>query len=302
MPERMEDTVEYSIGEQFADGFFAAQGSGASLQLTFGATSHRGRVRNVNEDHYAVFRRRQSHEALLTNLPRQDLPATEVNSYGMVVADGVGGSAFGHFASRFAVQKMFELAGRATSWIIRLKDFDAQQVRERIDAYAREIQRAFVEMQNEDPSLAGMGTTWTSAHIVPPHVIVAHLGDSRAYLFRGGKLQCVTRDETLAQCFIDSGMAPESVSKFKNVLMNCFGGDSDEVSAQIHMLTINAGDRLLLCSDGLTDMVPEDEIAADLARYADPQLAAAALVALALQHGGKDNVTAVIGDVTPRGG
>jgi len=180
---------------------------------------------------------------------------------------------------------------------MRVTDFDAQQVRERIDAYAQEIQRAFVQMQHEDPALAGMGTTWTSAHIAPPHVIVAHLGDSRAYLFRGGKLQCVTRDETLAQCFIDAGMAAESVSKFQHVLMNCFGGDSAEVSAQIHMLTIKPGDRLLLCTDGLTDMVSEGEIAADLQRHDDPQIAAAALVALALQHGGKDNVTAVIGDV-----
>jgi len=113
--ERIEDTVEFSLADQFADRFFAEQGPRATMQLTFGATSHRGRVRKVNEDHYAVFRRRQSHDVLLTNLPPQDLPTTEVNVYGMVVADGVGGSAFGHFASRFAVQKIFELGSRAMS-------------------------------------------------------------------------------------------------------------------------------------------------------------------------------------------
>ncbi len=176
------------------------------------------------------------------------------------------------------------------------------QIRERVQAYVQEVRATMREYIQADPALAGMETTWTSAQLLPPHALVVHLGDSRAYLVHEGKLLQVTRDETMAQAFIDTGMNPESVKKFRHILLNNLSGDEDDGAAQIHQLQLGPGDRLLLCTDGLTDMVADEEIATILQQTSAPQAACDRLVAAALKHGGKDNVTVVLaaaGEVRP---
>ena len=112
--------------------------------------------------------------------------------------------------------------------------------------------------------------------------VTPDLGDSRAYRFRDGKLSQVTRDETMAQGLIDAGMDPDSVSKFNHVLVNSFGGGNENAVATIHSLDFDPDDSLLLCTDGLTDMVADDDIAKELGRHSTPQAACDALVELAL--------------------
>lgn len=292
MSDPSQDTVEFTHSDAFADRFFAPVASRVSID--FGGATHRGNVRSNNEDHFAVVRRQRSSEVLLSNLDSEAMGFVDVVAYGLVVADGIGGARFGEFASRLAVQSMLDLSVQATSWIMKLIDMDAQQVRERVQAYVDRIQETLQEYSQADPKLAGMGTTWTSAHLMPPHAVIVHIGDSRAYRFHAGKLEQITRDETMAQAFIDTGMDPDSVSKFSHVLLNCFGADNESVVAQIRKVSFEPGDWLLLCTDGLTDMVPEDEIAHEFQLQTSPQTKCDSLIKRALANGGKDNVTVVI--------
>jgi protein phosphatase len=292
MADSDKDTAEFAVAPEFADKFFDS--SERRLQFQFGAATHQGHLRPNNQDHYAVVRRRRISELIKSNLGPNDLILADDNAYGMIVADGMGGPKFGELASRLALQRMFELAQQATSWVTRLKDLDNQQIRERVNAYVKQIQATLRGQIQADSELAGMGTTWTSVHLLSPHALVVHIGDSRAYLLHQGRLDQVTRDETVAQALIDSGADPESVSRFRHMLLNSFGGDMDNVTAQIHQLQIDAGDQILLCTDGLTDMVSDEDIATILQTSASPQSACDGLISAALENGGHDNVTAVV--------
>jgi protein phosphatase len=292
MPKHDEETVEMQASDRFAKKFFAPVLP--VMRNESGAASHVGKVRQNNEDHYAVVKRRRVNEALLTNLSPDDLVLTDDSAFGMVVADGMGGASFGELASGLAIARMFELGRQASSWVMKYVDLDAQQIRDRVDAYVHEIQATMREHIQANPALAGMGTTWTSAHLLPPHALVVHMGDSRAYLLHRGNLQQVTRDDTVAQACIDAGMDPDSVKKFRHLVMNNLGDNAYDVIAHIYELEIEPGDKLLLCTDGLTGMVADGEIARILQDASTAQGACDQLISAALEQGGKDNVTAVV--------
>jgi protein phosphatase len=292
MAECDKETAEFEVALDFSDKFFDA--SKRRLRFEFGAATHQGHVRPNNEDHYAVVRRRRTSEMIASNLPSGDIVLADESAYSIVVADGMGGPEFGELASRMVLQRMFELAQQATSWVTRLKDLDNQQIRQRVDAYVKRIQATLREQIRAAPELTGMGTTWTSAHLMSDRALVVHIGDSRAYLWHQGKLHQITRDETVAQALIDSGAEPESVSRFRHMLINSFGGETDAVKAQIHEVHIDIGDQILLCTDGLTDMVNDEGIASILQASASPQSACNNLIGAALQGGGNDNVTVVL--------
>jgi protein phosphatase len=294
-PPDEQDTAAFIAGGRFSEEFFERRPQ--RLVFEFGAASHRGKVRPNNEDHYAVVRRRRTSELLLTNLEPQGATLADDSAFAMIVADGMGGARFGEFASRLALHRMFELAQQATSWVMKYTEQEVLQVRERVDAYVHAIQATMRDYIAADPQLAGMGTTWTSAHLMAPHALVVHIGDSRAYLLHDGELRQITKDETMAQAFIDSGLDPESVKRFRHILINSFGGGKDDVTAQIHHIQFEAGDRLLLCTDGLTNMVAAKDVAFVLQQKSAPQAACDALVALALDNGGRDNITAIVAAV-----
>lgn len=288
-----ESTTAYApVEHQFADLFFDPTRS--AWPIEFGSASHVGHRRTRNEDHFAIVRFHRGAEILNSSLQREQLSAKETYSHAMVVADGMGGMKAGELASRLALQTMLELAGQATSWVMKITDPNAQQIRERVEAYVQRVQQAIYEHGRADPATAEMGTTWTSAHILGEEAVVVHLGDSRAYRMRDGLLQQITTDETLAQSFIDAGMDADDVKQYSHILLNSFGGKSQEVSAQIHHVGLLPGDQLLLCSDGLTDMVSDEQIAAELGQRRKPQESCDALIQRALAAGGKDNVTLVL--------
>ncbi len=288
-----ENTVE-STEHEFATKFFVAPT--VPMRVQFAGASHLGRVRRNNEDHFAVICRRRTQEVLLSNLPPDVLAPTGEASYCFIVADGMGGAAAGEWASRLALQTAWDLAGQASSWIMRFHDLSAQQVRERAEAFASEIHRTLQEYGQADAQLTGMGTTWTSAYVVGWDVLVAHVGDSRAYVFRRGELSQITRDQTLAQELIDSGVPPEKTRGVRNILTNSLGGRRDTVSPDIEHLSLQQGDRLLLCTDGLSELVSDSEIAEIVGRPLAPQAAVDALIQLALDNGGRDNVTAILAE------
>jgi protein phosphatase len=217
-------------------------------------------------------------------------------AYFLVVADGIGGAAFGDVASKLALKTILELSSRATSWVMKFTDLDAQDLRQRIDAYIEQIQERFRECNHVDPRLRGMGTTLTCACVLPAHAVFVQIGDSRAYLHRGGELSQLTRDQTLAQDLVDKGAVPTDVKKFGHMLTNSLGGDNGPVEAEVIHLDLLAGDRIMLCSDGLSDMVDDTEIA-DILKMDELQPACDRLVQSALDHGGKDNITVVLCDL-----
>jgi protein phosphatase len=268
-----------------------------AVDVRFGALSHPGRVRTHNEDHYLVAERRRCRTVLLTNLPADVLPPVDDVAYVLAVADGIGGAAFGELASLLALRSAWEQAPSAIKWSWIINDHEIDELRERVELIFQRADQALMERAKQEPACAGMGTTLTGVYTVGPEAFVAHAGDSRVYLYRSGQLTRLTRDHTLAQRCLDEGVPVESRSWYR-ILTNCLGGREGEVRVEFHHFRLAEGDQLLLCTDGLTDMVSEDQVAGILGRNAPPQQAAQALVDRALECGGKDNVTVVLAHYT----
>jgi PPM family protein phosphatase len=263
------------------------------VRVQFGALSHPGRVRPNNEDHYLVVERRRSRSVLFTNLPEGLLRSADDVGYILAVADGMGGAAFGELASMLALRSGWDQEQGTIKWTWVINDQEIEELKERVELIFRGIHQTLLDRAKGAPELAGMGTTLTGAYTVGPEAFVGHVGDSRAYLFHAGKLTQLTRDHTLAQQCLDAGLEDPPRS-WHHVLTNCLGSSTQDIQVEFHHLRLADGDRLLLCTDGLSDMVPDPEIAAILGRHASPQEAAQALVEKALEGGGKDNVTVVL--------
>jgi PPM family protein phosphatase len=296
MSTNLQNTSEYVSDHGFGSQFFV--GPAAAVAVEFGGASHVGHVRENNEDHFAVIRRNRSQELLLSNLAADVLPPSKDETHCFFVADGIGGAAAGEMASRVAIQKAWDLTDQASSWVMRLQDLVAQQVQERMEAFVTEMHRTLCELGEADPDLAGMGTTWTSVYVVGWHALIAQVGDSRVYLWRHETLHQVTRDQTLAQVLIDSGVPPAETSAVRHILTNSLGGNEKLVVPDVGHVPLQSGDRLLLCTDGLTDQITDQEIGDALRRRLPLQATCDALIQLALDRGGNDNVTVVLAEFT----
>jgi len=293
-------------GEDFKTDEFAIPGpediaprpTGATVRADFAAASHPGRVRPNNEDHYLVVRIGRSLGILTTNLPVRGLPALgEEVGYAMAVADGMGGMAAGERASMLALISGIRLVLNSSKWHLRVDEQEARELVAQMRLYFQQVDRMLVAEAEADHSLAGMGTTLTVAYSVGADAFIVHAGDSRAYLYRGGRLHQLTHDHTVAQSLADAGMIrPDQVPTHarRHVLTNYLGGPPFGVQPECVTLRLADGDRLLLCSDGLTEMIDDPAIADALGRHAEPEAACQALVDLALERGGRDNVTVAL--------
>jgi len=209
----------------------------------------------------------------------------------VVVCDGMGGRPAGDVAAQVAastVKDELTVAGAAV----------VEAPGHALETAVEGANRAILETVRAHPEDKGMGTTCTAAVFGPDHAAFAQVGDSRAYLLRGGRLQLLTRDQTMAAELVDAGaLRPEQVAHFpyRHVLLQALG-NSGGVQPVITDLALEEGDRVLLCSDGLHGPVPDDAIAAILRASGDPFEATRALVSAALAAGGPDNVTAVVTD------
>jgi len=216
--------------------------------------------------------------------------AVHAGSWLLAVADGMGGMAAGDLASAIAIQAIarvdIELPDEAL----------VPALRGAVEAASAGIRDAVAE----DPSRQGMGTTLTALLIsaTGTRVALAHVGDSRAYLLRDGALRQVTRDDTFVQMLVDEGViTPEQAINHPRRAVVTQAIQGERIDPAYLVAEPRQGDRWLLCSDGLSNVVRADTLAATLSSYPDRQDCAKRLVDLALRAGGPDNITVVVADI-----
>jgi PPM family protein phosphatase len=264
------------------------------LSFEFGAATHTGLVRSENQDHYLVLRRTRTQQLLLTNMPTEQLPMPSDEAYAIAVADGMGGHSYGGLASALAIRTGWELAGRASSWVMKLGQLNRQELTERVEAFTHLMQQAFVDEFRANPDFGDSGTTWSAAYFVSSFTVVFNIGDSPCFLWRNGIMCRVSTDHTVEQEFMAAGVDREIAGRYGHMLTRCLGYDSQNARPDVYHLRLKPGDQLLLCTDGLTDMISDLDIAQCLDDSPNAQAACDDLVQRALAAGGRDNVTAVL--------
>ena len=273
------------------------------VHVDIGAISDRGKVREINEDAFVVFRMGRFMERVISNVPESELPSWhEESGHLMMVADGLGGHAAGERASHGALASAQQMILRSPHWALRLddpatRDGEIRAMFTRAKGYLAGTHDALHQQAANDPRLAGMGTTFTGAYCVGADLFVQHVGDSKAYLFSDGVLKKITRDHTVAQEYADMGVIPQEAvahHDLHHVLTRALGGPSEGLESDFHHLRLGDGDRLLLCSDGLTDLIPDEEITEILAANPLSANACRALVDEVLDSGATDNVTVIV--------
>lgn len=292
----LDDTADHAQFDPTVAWFFEREPS-VRTRIEVSGRSHPGKVRPNNEDNFLAVRRFRGREVLATSLPSELLHTTDDNAYAFAVADGLGGRKFGEIASLLAMRTGFELGGDEIKWSMKMNEREEAELRQKAETFFELINSALLAEIRESPELAGMGTTLTIAYSTGPELFVAHAGDSRAYLYRDGILRRLTRDHNLAQVLVDAGKAePGSIEaqRVSHVLTSYLGGTNQSLTIDVSHEKLADRDCLLLCTDGLSDMLGDDRIAAVLRDHAAPEDATRVLVEKALEAGGIDNVTVVV--------
>jgi protein phosphatase len=264
----------------------------------FGLTDA-GKVRQVNEDQFLIADLNRSMLIHQTSLSHEDHTRLFGGSQGklLLVADGMGGHAGGRRASALAVETITHYVLNTMPWFFRLHEAAGPDLDEDLRAALEQCQKRIEEAARVDPQRSRMGTTLTMAYLLWPRLYVVHAGDSRCYLHRGGRLEQVTRDHTVAQRMVDEGVlqpAEAEGSRYSHILYNCVGGGSHELSPDVYKATLHMGDSLLLCTDGLSKVVADAQIRDLLGGKQSAEETCRRLVAQANDLGGPDNITAVV--------
>ena len=249
------------------ESYRSGQNPQGNVSVLFGSRTDIGCIREQNED------------SLVVKAPL------------FVVADGMGGHAAGEVASEIAVNTLAECAPPHA---------DAEALGRAVEQANRDIINAAIAGEGRE----GMGTTCTAAMLEGDRLVIAQVGDSRAYLLQSGKLTQITRDHSLMANMIDAGqITPEEarVHPNRSVITRALGNDPDTVP-DLYQINVKDGDRLLICSDGLTSMIEDGEIQAVMNRISDPQQCASTLVDGAIAAGGLDNVTVIVVNVATHAG
>jgi protein phosphatase len=263
---------------------------------SFGLTDP-GKVRSTNEDQFLIATLLKALQVRQTSLPRPKVQHGRDRSDLFVVADGMGGHAGGEQASAVAIDSVEAFVLEGLKWFAQLRGKEEDKVLADFKSAVGQANAQVLAEAAEHPELRGMGTTLTLAYSLNDVLFVAHVGDSRCYLCRGGVLYRLTRDHTLVEELVRLGaLAAEEADKhrWRHVITNAIGGDSAEVKVELHKVHLEAGDAVLLCSDGLTNMVTDEEIHGVLQAESDPEQACRQLAARANEAGGKDNITVLV--------
>ena len=247
------------------------------MRLRVGAATHIGRVRVLNEDSHA----HRAEDGLF------------------VVCDGMGGEAAGEVASQMAVDKILEQIQSATRDTAGTSTTDTDGYLAKTNRLAEAVRQSnqfIYEQAQKDARRTGMGTTVVSAWLEHNVASLAHVGDSRAYLWHDGYFEALTSDHSLVEAQVRAGLINREgslQSAEQNVLLRALGREPD-VDVELNEVPVQAGDFLLLCSDGLTRMVPEPAMADAIARLRQPQRICDELIDAANRNGGADNITVIV--------
>jgi len=260
----------------------------------------KGYARAQNEDHFLIVRAGRAVETVLTSLTdTETMPGElfEETAYGLVVADGVGGEAGGEVASRQAIYTLLSLALHTPDWQFRWGPKERNTVMWRMKDRFRRVNAALLRDAAAHASLSGMCTTMTAAVTNGNDLVVGHIGDSRAYLLHRGELVQLTRDDTVGAKLVEDGThQPRDplVLELRGLLLQALGSKEGECNPQLSDYLLADDDQLLLCTDGLTDMVDDADIELVLNSAISAKSACRSLIDLALKNGGRDNVTAIV--------
>ena len=263
---------------------------------SFGLTD-RGRVRADNEDQFLIAELTKTMRIAQTSLSEPLVEQGAEQGHVFLVADGMGGHAAGEKASALAIAAVEQFTVNQLKWFFRPDGPDAQRVLADFQAALQQADSRIIEAQAGNPQLKGMGTTLTMAYQLNWQLCVVHVGDSRAYVYRDGDLHQLTHDHTLTAHLVRIGqLRPEEAQRhqLRKVITNVVGGDTVGIQVEAQALELQPRDRILLCSDGLTEMLTNDEISAVLDALDDPESACTTLVERANDAGGRDNVTVIV--------
>jgi Serine/threonine protein phosphatase len=264
--------------------------------------THPGNVRKTNEDHFLLGSLHKHLEIRSTSLPaaEQFRACDERIGFLAMVADGVGGQLAGEEASRIALEEVTLYLAHSTSCYYQ-SDARADEFVDLLQEAAMRTHQRVLERASADPDFRGMATTLTLWMGVWPWVYLLQVGDSRYYLYRHGVLTQITHDQTMAQELVDQGVMSRSVafsSRWAHVLSSAIGGSQ---TLPVVTRIANGWDLThLICSDGLTKHVPDERIAERLAEMTSARQVCEALLQDALDAGGTDNITIIVGRPVPR--
>jgi protein phosphatase len=264
----------------------------------FGLTNP-GLKRPTNQDHYLIADLNKSMRIHDTSLTLDNETRVYGGSQGklLVIADGMGGEAEGERACTIAVDQLTTYVLNSLSWCFRLEQDSEHDFEDHLKDALESCQKSIQDVVATHPEMHSMGTTMTMVYIVWPRAFVVHVGDSRCYLLRNGELAQITVDHTVSEIMVETGkMSREEArhSPMGHALWNVLGGRSAELAVDVYKLTLKRDDVLLLCTDGLYNMVPQETLQELLNSNSSAESACRKLVDLANQNGGKDNITVIV--------
>lgn len=255
-----------------------------------------GKVRKANEDHFLVADINRTVDLRSGSLP----PSALIDRIGttsaqlLVVADGVGGGPDGDVASERTATAVLSYVGKTAVCFNGMDTDREHELLEALENTVRDVHAGLIA-EVSSPNVKAPATTLTLVLLVWPRAYLVHVGDSRAYVRRRGRVQPLTRDQTFGEYMVSVGAwSGEQVAKFRTAetLASAIGGS--EMSPTVGLIDLEPGDSLMLCTDGLTKHVSEDRIAEVLAMPSDAKGMAEKLVAEALDAGGSDNVSVIV--------
>ena len=203
----------------------------------------------------------------------------------LAIADGMGGHASGEVASKMAIEILKDSLKK-----------EGEPLPDRLNSGVKLANKSIYDASRSQSRLNGMGTTLTALQLNGNRLSIAHVGDSRAYLFRGGVIEQITDDHTIVSEQVARGMMTREEaarSDMRNILSRALG-IAPEVDVDIEELTVSEGDQLVLCSDGLSELISDDEILSEVQTSNRPEIVCDELVNLAIQRGGEDNITVIV--------
>jgi serine/threonine protein phosphatase PrpC len=274
----------------------------ALVHPRFGACSRLGRFHAVNEDHYLITRVGRSQETLLTSLPDNLVGKRfDEEGFAMVVADGLGNSGAGEAASRAALVTLIHLILNFCKWNLRIDDRIAEEIMDRAERFFRHVDSAVV-YEGTARGWRQPQTTLTAVFGAGRDLFFAHVGHSRAYLFRDRSLVRLTRDHTVARRGESAPLMPlvdvNTTTRDLGHIVTETIGKSGSVGPRIDLerFRLVDGDRILVCTNGITDLLDESVIASVLDSGASPDDESRRLVDLAMEAGGDDDATALVAE------